>query len=110
MRQSENPQLKFGQEDISQIQFDPKSRDDIPQLLMGLQHLYINPELREEVFKILEGVISPKISMKDGRPGMELWKLLVMGVLRLNLNWDYDRLQTMAKGYELIRKMLGHKI
>ncbi|EMS78881.1 hypothetical protein Dpo_6c00800 [Desulfotignum phosphitoxidans DSM 13687] len=24
---------------------------------------------------------------------MDLWKILVMGTIRLNCNWDYDKLQ-----------------
>ena len=39
---------------------------------------------------------------------MELWKILVFGVLRLNLNWDYDRLVEMANNHKTIRLMLGH--
>jgi len=30
------------------------------------------------------------------------------GVLRLNLNWDYDRLIEMANNHKTIRKMVGH--
>lgn len=39
---------------------------------------------------------------------MELWKILVFGVLRLNLNWDYDRLQQMVNNHRTIRQMVGH--
>src|SRR3990172_1433337 len=92
MRVIENPQMQIGEVDISKIKFDPKSRDDIPQLLKGLQFLYTNPALREEIFSLLEKHIAPNVSKTKGRPGMALWKILVMGVLRLNLNWDYDRL------------------
>ncbi len=33
-----------------------------------------------------------------------------MGVLRLNLNWDYDRLLEMVNSHKTIRQMLGHGI
>ena len=39
---------------------------------------------------------------------MALWQILVMGVLRLNLNWDYDRLGEMVNEHRTIRQMLGH--
>ena len=39
MRQIIDPQLQFGEQDISAIRLDPKSRDDIPQILRGLQHI-----------------------------------------------------------------------
>jgi hypothetical protein len=53
MRTVIDPQLKLGEEDIAAVVLDPRSRDDIPQLLRGLQHIYTTPELRERVFAIL---------------------------------------------------------
>lgn len=108
MRQVINLQRKLGETDIGQIQFDPKSRDDIPPLLQGLQHLYMTPELREAVFAILETVLPEKVRRDTGRWGLDLWKILVLGTLRLNLNWDYDRLHEMANNHKTIRQMLGH--
>jgi len=108
MRQVINPQLEFGQVDISTIKFDPKSRDDIPKLLRGLQHIYITPEIREPLFTLLEKEISPKVNKNNGRPGMELWKILVLGVMRLDLNCDYDRIHELSNSHLTLRKMLGH--
>lgn len=108
MRYVENPQLVLGEDKIARIQFDPRSRDDIPQLLMGLQHLYLTPSLREQVFAILETAIPPEIDPSNGRPGMELWKVLVLGSLRLTLNCDYDRVHELANNHKTLRQMLGH--
>ncbi len=108
MRQVINPQLQFGQVDISKMQFCSKSRDDIPQILRGLQYIYVTRPLREEIFALLEKHIAPQISKSTGRPGMDLWKILVMGVLRLDLNWDYDHLLSQVNHYDQIREMLGH--
>lgn len=105
--------MMFGQIDISAITFDPKSRDDIPKLLRGLQGIYTNIELRQRVFAILEEVRpdrkkgSGKADMHNGRPGMEQWTILVLGLLRLGLNIDYDRLQELVNHHDLIRKMIG---
>jgi len=49
---------------------NPKSRDDIPKLLRGLQYIYTSPEIREEVFSALEKMIPEKTNKKSGRPGM----------------------------------------
>lgn len=108
MRLVENAQLKIGEQDIAQIRFDPKSRDDIPQILRGLQYIYTRPEIREEVFRTLEKMIPEKTDKKNGRPGMRLWKVFVLGVLRLNLNHDYDRIHDLANNHKTIRQMLGH--
>jgi hypothetical protein len=110
MRRVKNKQLPLGATPISQIKFDLGSRDDIPQLLMGLQHIYVTSEIREKVFTILKTMVHPKINIKTGCPGMDLWNIFVLGTLRLDLNWDYDRLQEMANNHKLIREMLGHGI
>ena len=44
MRNVINPQLMLDEVDIGAIRLDPKSRDDIPQLLRGLQHIYTLPD------------------------------------------------------------------
>lgn len=108
MRVVQNPQMQIGEVDISQIKFDLKSRDDIPKVLRGLQHLYTNIPLRTQIFELLEREVSPKVSKSNGRPGMELWKILVCGVLRLDLNEDYDRLHDLVNHHSKIREMLGH--
>lgn len=108
MRVVQNPQMQVGEVDISEIKFNPKSRDDIPKVLKGLQYLYCDLSLRSQVFELLEKEISPKVSKDNGRPGMALWKILVCGVLRLDLNIDYDRLHEMVNQHGTIRQMLGH--
>ena len=108
MREIQKKQRLLGQVNIAEIQFNTKSRDDIPQLLKGIQFLYINEATREALFLTLEKLIPSNIDKKNGRPGMELWKIFVMGVLRLNLDWDYDRLHEMVNNHKTIREMLGH--
>lgn len=108
MRQVQPKQLQLGEIDIADIQFDPRSRDDIPQLLRGLQYLYTHEEVRLQVFQVLEDLVPEDVDVNNGRPGMHLWRVLVMGVLRLNLNWDYDRLLEMVNQHKTIREMLGH--
>ena len=100
--------MKLGEVDVSLVKIDVKSRDDIPQILRGIQYLYINNEIRDKLFEALEKTIPKKIDKNNGRPGMELWKIFVLGVLRLNLNCDYDRLQSLANNYKTVREMLGH--
>ena len=68
MRVVQNSQMQIGEVDISQIKFDPKSRDDIPKILKGLQHLYVNLPLRKKIFALLEAEISPKVRHPDLGP------------------------------------------
>ena len=121
MRLVHNPQMTFGQVDIADIEISLKSRDDIPHILLGLQHIYVIPELRERIFALLEQVLPTRsghglteeqrnqpVDANRGRPGMEQWKILVLGVLRLGLNTDYDRVHELANQHSTIRQMLGH--
>ena len=105
MRQTINPQMQLGEVDISAITFNPKSRDDIPRLLRALQHIYTDLGLRNQVFQALESMIS--VDRRNGRPGMDLWRILVFGTLRLVTNCDYDRLQELANEHGSLRNMLG---
>jgi len=116
MRKVIEPQMKLGELAIADIKLDPKSRDDIPQILRGLQHIYTTPELRGAVFGILAEVLpvhqiegkTVKADPNNGRPGMTQWQILVLGVLRLGLNADYDRILELANEHKTLRKMLGH--
>jgi hypothetical protein len=108
MRETYKIQLTFGDVDISQIQTDTKSRDEIDKAVIGLQYIFTHEEIREEVFQLLEANIQPKISKKTGRPGMELWKILVLGVIKQACCWDYDKLQNIANNHLMIRELLGH--
>jgi hypothetical protein len=99
-------QMKFGQVDISAIKLDLKCRDEIPQLLGGLQFIYGKPQTRKEIFRILEEEV-PKGNIRNGRPGMHLWQILVLAVLRVNCNWDWDRVMYMANTHGQIRQMMG---
>lgn len=100
--------MQIGEIDVSEIKFDLRSRDDIPKVLCGLQHLYMNEPLRQKVFALLEDEIAPKINKRTGRPGMTLWNILVFGVIRLDLNIDYDRLHELSNQHRTLRQMLGH--
>jgi len=104
------PQRKLGQVDISAMEFDLHSRDEIPRVLMGLQYIYSTDEARKEVFRILDEMIPPQTDWGNGRPGMQLWKILVLGALRLNCNWDYDKLKEIADNHQKVREMLGDGI
>ena len=108
MRYVRNPQMKLGEVDIGDIEIDTKSRDDIPALLLGLQHLYKDKTLRSRLFALLERHILPGTDRRVGRPGMEMWRILVMGVMKQGLGCDFDRLQELVNHHDTIRQFLGH--
>jgi len=101
-------QKVLGSVDIEKIAIDLRSRDEMPKILLGLQYIYCNTEVREAVFKILEEMVPEGKDKNNGRPGMELWKILVLGSVRLGNNFDFDKLQDIANNHITVREMLGH--
>ena len=108
LRQTRTPQLALGEARIEDIKLDHKSRDDIPAVLLGLQHLYSHEETREKLFSLLEEHILPGTNRNVGRPGMELWRILVMGVLKQGLGCDFDRVHELVNQHRTVREFLGH--
>ena len=109
MRVVQNLQMRIDEIDIAKIKFDPKSRDDIPKVLMALQYLHGDLTVRTAIFKLLEERLSPpKVDKNNGRPGMTLWSIFVCGVLRLDLKIDFDRLHELANKHSDLRLMLGN--
>jgi len=108
MRVVQNIQMQIGEVDVSKVKFDLKSRDDIPKILRGLQHLYVIPAIRTKLFALLEENIAPLVDKHNGRPGMTLWRIFVCGTVSLDLNIDYVRLHELANQHNTLREMLGH--
>lgn len=108
MRKIVDEQMHIGQVDISAVKIELNTRDEIPQLLRGLQHLYANPGLRSLVFKELWKMVPDDIDKDNGRMGMDLWSILVLGTLRVSCNCDWDKLQELANNHFTLRQMLGN--
>ena len=98
----------LGSTDIGAIELDAKSRDDIPAILIGLQAVYLDEGTREELFRLLDSHILPNRSRDTGRPGMDLWRILVMGILKQGLRCDFDRLREIVNRHADVQAFLGH--
>ena len=70
--------MQFGQVVVGDIRPDPKSRDDIPAVLMRLVCVYTDK--REELFGLSETLIRPGTNRRVDRRGMDLWRVLGLGV------------------------------
>jgi len=69
MRVVQNVQMEIGEVDVSKVKFDLKSRDDIPKILRGLQHLYMDLALRTKLFALLEAGLHRRPISAMGAPG-----------------------------------------
>ena len=91
---------------IEKIRLPLKSRDELPPILAGLQWIWMHPTLKAEIFALLAAKILAG-KQPTGRTGMDLWQILVLGVVRLGLEADWDRLEHVANYDSLVRQMLG---
>jgi hypothetical protein len=106
MRRRFEVQLALGVTPIERVFIPLKSRDELPPILAALQWIFQTPEINEEIFALLERrVLAGRKA--TGRPGLDLWHILVLGVVRLGLDCDYDRLEDMANHHTLLRQILG---
>ncbi len=108
MRPVPHLQREIGEVRIEDIERNPKSRDDIPALLAGLPHRYGDRGLRARRFELLAQHIAPGSDRGTGRPGMERWRMLVMGVVKQGLGCDYDRIHERVNEHRTRRRFLGH--
>lgn len=106
MRQRYSPQPDLQVIPIEKIQLPLHSRDELPPILAGLQWIWLHPTLKAELFALLEAKILTG-KKATGRTGMDLWQILVLGVVRLGMDADWDRLEDLANHHLLIRQMLG---
>ena len=106
LRRRFDVQLGLGLTPIARVGLPLKSRDELPPILAGLPWIFQTPEINEQVFALLESklVVGRKAT---GRPGLDLWPILVLGVVRLGLDCDYDRLEDLAHHHTLLRQILG---
>ena len=105
MRQRFNPQSDFELTPIEKISLPLYSRDELPGILAGLQWIWIHPVLKAQIFARLEARLLAH-KKPTGRTGMDLWQILVLGVVRLGLDADWDRMEYLANYDPLLRQML----
>ena len=106
MRKRFEQQLDLLIPSIKDIKIPVKSKDELPPVLRALQYIFITPAINEKIFTLLEDKIL-KAKKKTGRPGMDLWHILVLSVVRHTLNTDWDRLTWNANYDVLLRAILG---
>ena len=91
---------------VWEVKINTKSRDELPPVLVGLQQIFVTPELNEKIFLLLENKISNS-KKKTGRPGMDLWHILVLAIVRHTLNTNWDRIEYLSNNDKTLRKIMG---
>jgi IS5 family transposase len=106
MRQRFSQQQILGITPIAEVVIPKNSRHELAPVLAALQHIFVDPELNERVFALIEPKIKGK-KQDTGRTGMDMWEILVFATVRLALNANYDALHHFSNFDKLIRQVIG---
>ena len=60
------------------------------------------------LLELLRLEVQPHVDKGQGRPGMDLWAVLALGLVKQALGLDYDRLHMPANSHHELRQFLGH--
>ncbi len=107
MRQTLNPQPPLGAIPIENLTFNPQSRDDTEGLCYALQALWCDAETRDKVLDLIRKSHSERVNGAHGRPGMDVWQILVFAVMKPGLDIDFDRLANLASNHRDLRSLAG---
>ncbi len=107
MRRDFDPQNRMDRPTIAEIDLNTKCRDRIVPILRALQGIYQQPEVLMKIMALVEGDVVGKAAKSAGRPGMDLWQILVLACVRLGCNFTYDHLQDLAENHRSLRMMMG---
>ena len=106
MRQPYPPQSDLQVVPIEKIVLPHGSRDELPAILAGLLWIWKHPTLKTSILALLQSALLQG-KKATGRTGLDLWQILVLGVLRLGLDAHWDRMEHIANYDLLVRQMLG---
>jgi len=93
---------------IESIKIDIYCRDELPSLLLGLQELHRHPAILTKILNFIASLLPEKVSLNRGRPGLDLWQIMVLGYIRLSCNIDFDKLSDLATNHHTIRLFLHY--
>ena len=107
MRQRFEAEPDLGLTPIEKIVIPLKSRDELPpRSWRGCSGFGCTRPSRGKFWRCWKRRCWRTRKPPDAR-GMELWQILVLGVVRLGLDADWDRMEHIANYDALVRQMLG---
>ena len=64
--------------------------------------------MRDRILALMDKCILPGVNKKVGRPGMAMWSILVLAVVKQGLGCDFDRLHDTVNQHMTLREFLDH--
>lgn len=107
MRRPFSDQTRLDSQAIPNVQLNLNCRDEIVPILAGLQHIYSQPQLRDEILNLVAQDVNEHSRSDTGREGFDYWHITVLASVRLGCNLDYDKLQDLAEQHRALRQIMG---
>jgi len=107
MRKAFDPQGRLDCSTVVDVRLNLNCRDEIVPILRALQHVYSQPQVRDEILGAIEQDVNGVSSRRRGRVGMDYWQILVLAAVRLGCNLNYDKLQDLAEQHRALRQVMG---
>ena len=107
MRKAYSSQQRLDCESVLNVKLNLNCRDELVPVLRALQHVYADPDLRQEILDLVAQDVNQDSRADRGRQGMDYWQVLVLAAVRLGCNLDYDKLQDLAEQHRALRQIMG---
>jgi len=106
MRKAYSSQLRLDCQSIEQLKLNLNCRDEIVPILEALKHVFGQFELRDQIIQLVSSDINESTRDDVGREGLDYWQIVVLAVVRLGCNLDYDKLQDLCENHRALRCLL----
>jgi len=107
MRKAYCCQLRLDCQSIEQLQLNLDCRDEIIPILEALKHVFGQASLRDQLTQSVARDVNETTRDDIGREGLDYWQIVVLAVVRLGCNLDYDKLQDLCENHRALRCLLG---
>ena len=107
MRKPFSRQQRLDCRTVLNVELNLDCRHEIIPILKTLQHIYANPDLRDEILGLVAREVNRDSRDDCGREGMDYWQILVLASLRQGCSLDYDQLQDLAENHRNVRHIMG---
>jgi len=106
MRKTYETQGRLDCQSIEQLRLNLNCRDEIVPILQALKHVFGQSSLREQLCLLVAGDVNKATRDDTGREGFDYWQILVLAIVRLGCNLNYDKLQDLCENHRALRCLL----
>ncbi len=103
MRKAYETQGRLGCQPIEQFRLNLNCRDEIIPILEALKHVFRHTNLRDRLCQLVADDVNRATRDDTGREGFDYWQILVMAIVRLGCNLNFDKLPDLCENHGALR-------